>query len=96
MKPLPSYELTSEQTNLLYNFSADVESAIKAGSLHPSNPSLSLAHAQAETIRPLVLRSIENAERKTSKSFEDLIARPTNSISLAWVQFVTRTLERDE
>ncbi|KAH9807096.1 hypothetical protein DFH28DRAFT_1009123 [Melampsora americana] len=62
--PLPSYELTSEQTNVLYNFSADVDSALQTGSLNPSNPSLRQSHAQAEAIRPLMMRGIENADRK--------------------------------
>ncbi|EGF98547.1 uncharacterized protein MELLADRAFT_118517 [Melampsora larici-populina 98AG31] len=62
--PLPSYELTSEQTNVLYNFSTDVDSALQAGSLNPSNPSLRQSHAQAEAIRPLMMRGIENADRK--------------------------------
>lgn len=62
--PLPSYELTSEQTNMLYNFSADVDSALQTGSLNPSNPNLRQSHAQAEAIRPLMMRGIENADRK--------------------------------
>ncbi|KAG0139318.1 hypothetical protein CROQUDRAFT_52110 [Cronartium quercuum f. sp. fusiforme G11] len=63
--PLPSYELTTEQTNAIYNFSSEVDTAIRTGTLNPTNPALNNAHSTVESVRPLVMRGIENADRKT-------------------------------